>query len=211
MRFFRRSLIALGVAATLPTVLLASAGIFHFLRTERAQVETETLGRSANVVNLSDAALRGDLRALNVLSTSELFASRNWREFYARVKRALETNPHWQTIHLFDADAGEEIFDVSKRLGVPRPAPLPGTESIESLRRAGGPVVGGVTIQTEPVIYLYLPIQQEHARYVLAAAVRAQVFQDILLSQVPAGATASAGGSLRQFRGANARLQESRR
>ena len=31
MRFFRRSLIALGVAATLPTVLFAAVAIFYFL------------------------------------------------------------------------------------------------------------------------------------------------------------------------------------
>jgi hypothetical protein len=36
LRFFRRSLITLGVAATLPTVVFVAVGAFCFLRAERA-------------------------------------------------------------------------------------------------------------------------------------------------------------------------------
>ena len=43
MKFFRRSLIALGVAATLPTIVFGAVGAFYFLRAERSEIETETL------------------------------------------------------------------------------------------------------------------------------------------------------------------------
>lgn len=39
MRFFRRSLVALGVAAMLPTVVFAAVGVFYFLRAERGLAE----------------------------------------------------------------------------------------------------------------------------------------------------------------------------
>ena len=116
MRFFRRSLIALGVAATLPTLLFAAIAIFYFLRTERTQIENATLGRSFNIVTLSDAALRGDLGALNVLAVSSYFETQDWRTFYPRVQRILKANPQWVTIRLFDLEKGEEIFETFIRV-----------------------------------------------------------------------------------------------
>src|SRR3954469_15728218 len=87
MRFFRRSLIMLGMAAALPSIVFVAVGLFYFLRTERARVETETLKRSQSVVMLSDAAVQGDLRALNVLSSSVYFETLNWTEFQPRIER----------------------------------------------------------------------------------------------------------------------------
>ncbi|HEY5808834.1 MAG TPA: histidine kinase dimerization/phospho-acceptor domain-containing protein, partial [Povalibacter sp.] len=185
MRVFRRSLIALAVAATLPTVLFAAVGIFYFLRAERAQVETATLARSATIVTLTDAALRGDLRALHVLSASVYFESQNWAEFYPRVRRVLDANPHWLTIRVFDVDAGTELFDMRRPFSAPRPAVLPGRETLDSLRAETAPVIGGVTVESEPAVYVYLPVHAEgHGHYLLAAAIKTQPFQEILVSQV---------------------------
>ncbi|MFL6577965.1 MAG: hypothetical protein ACJ8MR_15185, partial [Povalibacter sp.] len=50
MRFFRRSLIMLGMAAALPSIVFVAVGFFYFFRTEKARVETETLKRSQSVV-----------------------------------------------------------------------------------------------------------------------------------------------------------------
>jgi len=193
MRFFRRSLIALGVAATLPTLLFAAIAIFYFLRTERTQVETATLGRSFNVVTLSDAALRGDLGALNVLAASSYFETENWRVFYPRVRRILKANPQWTTIRLFDLEKGEEVFDLRRPFGEPRPATLPDPGAAELLLGSSGQVIGDIRQEaSEPLVYLYVPVRrEERMRYVLAAAIRPQVFQDILTAQVPAGSVAA--------------------
>jgi len=193
MRFFRRSLIALGVAATLPTLLFAAIAIFYFLRTERTQVETATLGRSFNVVTLSDAALRGDLGALNVLAASSYFETENWRAFFPRVRRILKANPQWTTIRLFDLEKGEEIFDLRRPFGAPRPAVLPDPGTAQLLPDSSGLVIGDVRQEgSEPLVYLYVPVRrEERVRYVLAAAIRPQVFQDILTAQVPAGTVAA--------------------
>ncbi|MCY0725588.1 hypothetical protein OVW19_28025, partial [Klebsiella pneumoniae] len=69
MRFFRRSLVTLGVAATLPTLVFVAVGAFYFLRAERARVETATLGRSEILTMLVDGRLRRDLAAIGVLSS----------------------------------------------------------------------------------------------------------------------------------------------
>lgn len=186
MRFFRRSLIALGVAATLPTIVFVAVGAFYFLRTERVQVEAAALSRSATVVNLSDAALRGDLRALNVLSTSVYFDTLNWREFQPRVQRVVEANQHWRSIQLFDLDARMELFDTSQPFEAPKRSTLIGTEPIEKLRAATDAVVGGVTMDGGPVIHLYLPVTHGDRHYVLTVELEALGFQELLLSQVDA-------------------------
>jgi hypothetical protein len=106
MRFFRRSLIMLGVAATLPSILFVAVGFSYFFRTEKARVETEALNRSANILALTDAALQGDVRALNVLSTSVYFETLNWAEFQPRIERALRANSNWVNVYVFDALTG---------------------------------------------------------------------------------------------------------
>ncbi len=192
MRFFRRSLIALGVAATLPTLLFTAVAIFYFLRTERTQVETATLGRSFNIVTLSDAALRGDLGALSVLTASSFFDTQDWRTFYPRVQRILKANPQWATLRLFDLEKGEEIFDLRRPFGAPRPATLPDAQVAGLLTDSTDLVIGDVLRDPEPLIYLYVPVRREEpVRHVLAAAIRPQVFQDILATQVAAGTVAA--------------------
>ncbi len=103
MRFFRRSLITLGVAATLPTVVFIAVGAFYFLRAERARVEADTLGRSEIATMLVDGRLRRDLAALNVLTSSVDLAKGNMPEFYSRVRRVQAANPAWRTLILIDA------------------------------------------------------------------------------------------------------------
>src|SRR3954471_6760011 len=126
MRFFRRSLIMLGVAATLPSILFIAVGVFYFFRTEKARVETETLNRSANIIALSDAAIQGDVRALSVLSSSVYFENLNWAEFQPRVERVLRGNPHWEHVYVFDAQTGKELLQAPGQMGVPRRVSIPG-------------------------------------------------------------------------------------
>lgn len=192
MRFFRRSLIALGVAATLPTIVFAAVGIFYFLRAERSQVEAATLGRSFTVITLSEAALRGNLSALNVLATSLYFDTENWQVFYPRVQRVLLANPQWETIRLFNMKTREEVFDLRKPFGPPRPLEFPDEDDLALLQHSGEPLVGGVDTTSEPLIYIYLPIlREQQLKYVIAAAIRPKVFQDLLLAQVPTNTIAA--------------------
>ena len=186
MRFFRRSLIALGVAATLPTLLFIAIGISYLLRSERQQLEAAALLRSTTVLSLADALVRGNLSALRVLSTSVYFDSGNWGEFHERLRRMAAGTPDLTTVRLFDLQTGQEIFDVRDPFGAPRPLTLPGDVSIEALRATDQPIIGRVVVDREPVLYLYQPVNRNGSqRYVLAAGLRAQVLQEVLLTQVP--------------------------
>jgi signal transduction histidine kinase len=191
MRFFRRSLIALGVAATLPTILFIAVGTFIFLRAESARIETETLARAELVTTLVDARLRGDAAVLNVLTGSSSLESRNWAEYYSRVSRARLSNPHWITIVLYDAVTRSTIFDVRQPFGKANAQALD-PSIVTQLQSSGGPVVGNVRIDAEPVAFVYVPVvEAKTVRYVLAAGIRPQIFQDFIEPQGTEGAVAA--------------------
>ena len=185
MRFFRRSLIALGVAAALPTIVFAAVGAFYFLRSERAQVERATLARSEAVTTLADAQLHGYISAIKVLSTSIYLDSRDWREFYARLERVRDANPAWATIRLYDLTAGEEIFDLRKPYSLRRETGFAGGDDLGRLQQAREPLVGGITVESEPLVYIHVPaVRDQRLMYVFSVAIRPQVFQQILKSNV---------------------------
>ena len=119
MKFFRRSLVALGVAAMLPTVVFAAFTVFHLLRLERERVTNATVDQSRIVMTLADTQLQRHLAALEVLSSSIYFENKDWGEFYGRLQRLLGINPLWESIVLIDAQRREEILDLRRPLGAP--------------------------------------------------------------------------------------------
>ena len=121
MTFFRRSLVTLGVAAMLPTVVFAAVSVFYLLRAERERVTNSTIAQSEFLMTLVDTQLQRHLAALDVLSSSIYFETRNWGEFYWRVQRLLAANPLWESIVLIDAERREEVFDLREQFGASAP------------------------------------------------------------------------------------------
>lgn len=189
MRFFRRSLIALGVAATLPTIIFAAVAIFFLLRAESARVEREVLDRAQMVTTLIDSRLRGDATALNVLASSVYIESKDWAEFLPRVRRVQDSSPHWVSIVLYDVLARREIFDTRRPLGAPRPNALFDDALLRELAERREPLVGNVILDPDPVTSIYIPVVRDGTLlYVFAAGLRAATFQDILIANTQEGA-----------------------
>ncbi len=192
MRFFRRSLIALGVAATLPTVVFVAVGAFFFLRAERARVEADTLGRSEIATMLVDGRLRRDLAALGVLTSSVDLAKGNMREFYFRVQRVKAANPAWRTIVLIDARSGQELFDLRRPFGEPGALEEWHAQALRDIRQTEMPMAGSITPPPEKLAWVYAPVSGEgELRYVLGAGIEPQAFQELLTAVVGAGTTAA--------------------
>ena len=189
MRFFRRSLIALVVAATLPTIIFAALAIFFLLRAEGARVEKETLARAQMVTTLVDSRLRGDAAALNVLASSVYIESKNWREFLPRAARVQQSNPNWVSIVLYDAKAREEIFDTRRPFAAPRPNTLFDEALLNELASRREPIVGSVRIESQPLVPVFVPVIREDTLvYVFELSIRAGTFQDILVANTQDGA-----------------------
>ena len=192
MRFFRRSLISLGIAATLPTIAFAAVGFFYFFRAESTRVEDETLARSASIVALTDAALQAETRVLGVLATSVYFDSFAWTDFQARIQRLLAANPLWLSVYVYDPREEALLIDGRFPYSGPKRSALPGTETTLSLASATAPVIGGVTRDPEPVIHIYVPVLRDaHPRFWLIAAIRTASFQQILSSRIETGTIAA--------------------
>jgi signal transduction histidine kinase/CheY-like chemotaxis protein len=191
MRFFRRSLVTLGVAATLPTLVFVAVGAFYFLRAERARVETATLGRSEILTMLVDGRLRRDLAAIGVLSSSVHLAQGEMPEFYDRLQRVMATNPAWRTLVLLDVRAEREIFDLRRPLGEPAPLTATHAEGLREVRRQRAAFAGSISAAPEALVWVYTPVvHDQQLRYVIAAGVSPQVFQDLLVAVAPNSVTA---------------------
>jgi len=192
MRFFRRSLITLGVAATLPTVVFIAVGAFYFLRAERARVEADTLGRSELATLLVDGRLRRDLAALNVLTSSVDLARGNMQEFYSRVLRAEQANPAWRTIILIDALDDQEIFDLRRPFGDSKALDATHAQALHDIRRSQVPIAGSMTRAPEALAWVYAPVNSEgQLRYVLGAGIQPRAFQELLAAVAEPGTTAA--------------------
>ncbi len=187
MKFFKRSLVALGLAATLPTVVFASLGVFYLLRIERERVESATLARAAHTMALIESRTQRDLAVLDTLSGTNSIQAGNWPAFQARAEGILASNPDWKAIVIFDASQMQQVFP-----GPPAPAAPVHLEPITQVVGTATEAVGQLERGDPDIVWIYSPVREgDGARYVLAAAVRTDVFKAILTAMAPSHSRAA--------------------
>jgi len=191
MRFFRRSLVALGVAAMLPTVVFAAVSVFYLLRLERERITSATVEQSQFVMALVDTQVQRHLAALDVLSSSIYFETKDWGEFYWRVQRLLTANPPWESIVLIDTERHEEVFDLRRPFGERAPVASVHERGLRHVLAAGTSLVGDIESHEHPVVWLYVPARVDgKITHVIAACLKSNVFQNTLSAYTAPGATA---------------------
>ncbi|HEX4973719.1 MAG TPA: response regulator [Steroidobacteraceae bacterium] len=192
MTVLRRSLVALGIAAMLPTVVFAVFTVFHMLRLERERVTDAALTQSQVVMTLVDTQLQRHFAALDVLSSSIYFETGDWAEFYRRVQRLLAVNRLWESIALIDAQRRLEIFDLSRPFDESSPVPAVHEDSLQRLITTGTRVVGNIESREHPVVWLYVPVRSGgKLTHAIAASLKLRVFQDLLTAYTTPGSTAA--------------------
>jgi signal transduction histidine kinase len=190
MRFFRRSLVALGVAAMLPTVVFAAVSVFYLLRAERERVTNATVEQSRIVMTLVDTQLQRHLAALDVLSSSIYFETKNWAEFYWRVQRLLAVNRLWESIVLIDAERRDEVFDLRRPFGEPAPIAAVHERNLGRVLATGSALVGDIESHEHPVVWLYVPARVDgKITHVIAISLKTRIFQDTLTAYAAPGTT----------------------
>jgi signal transduction histidine kinase/ActR/RegA family two-component response regulator len=182
---FRRSLIALGVALTLPTVVFVAVAIFYFLRNERAHAETETLAQARSLMSAVDTRLQSDAAVLETLSTSVYFDRQDWEGLYRRTQRILEDRRSWVSMALYDTQARREIFDLGRPFGEARSYPPARVGDIDQSSGIDKLIVGAVMRGQPSVIWIYRRVNG-YPRYVLGTAINTDAFQTIVRAQVDA-------------------------
>ena len=192
MRFFRRSLVALGVAAMLPTVVFAAVSVFYLLRAERERVTTATVEQSRIVMTLVDTQLQRHLAALGVLSSSIYFENKKWNEFYGRMQRLLAANPLWESLVVIDAQLRRGIFDLHRPFGEQVPLTEMHERDLTRVISTGVPLIGDIESHEHPVVWIYVPVRDGAAiSYVIAVSLKSHIFQDILTAYAGADGTAA--------------------
>jgi signal transduction histidine kinase/CheY-like chemotaxis protein len=192
MTFFRRSLVTLGVAAMLPTVVFAAVSVFYLLRAERERVTNSTIEQSQVVMTLVDTQLQRHLAALDVLSSSIYFENKQWAEFYGRMQRLRAANPLWESIVIIDATARQEVFDLRRPFGEQTPIDGVREGALQRVIGAGRALVGDIESHERPVVWLYAPVRVAgQVTYVIAVSLKSRVFQELLTAYAAPDSTAA--------------------
>jgi signal transduction histidine kinase/CheY-like chemotaxis protein len=192
MTVLRRSLVALGIAAMLPTVVFAAFTVSHMLRLERERVSDAARAQSQVIMTLADTQLQRHFASLDVLASSLYFESEDWAQFYWRVQRLLAASRLWESIVLIDVQRHEQIFDLSRPFGAPIPVPARHQDALQRLVTRGTHVVGDVEGREHPVVWLYVAVRNaDQVTHSIAASLKLRVFQDLLNAHTVPGSSAA--------------------
>ncbi len=182
MQFFKRSLIALGIAATLPTLVFASIQGFVSLRAGQEAVRAHARAQVREVNEFSQAELNADLRVLQTIVSSPPLVAGAWREYRPRGIRALDANPTWDALVVSDPRTGKVVLGLKRSPSGIVDAPEPLDEPALATQDFA---VDGIHIDGDGKAHVYLNAavidDQGVRKYVLTVLKSPAVFQDILM------------------------------
>ncbi len=187
MKAYRRSLVALGLAALLPVVVFVAVQVLYTLKRDREQVESQTLARASEVMALVDAKIAADVSAMRVLATSPWLDGPDWPHFYIRCQRVLKSNLHWKTVIVSNAVTGEPIMDLRRPLeqGAQGAHVIDANSSFHN----DDAVIDGIEREEEgaaPLVYLHQPVIHDgQLLYVITVPIDPTAFQQILREHAP--------------------------
>jgi len=191
MKFFRRPLVTLGLAAMLPTVVFAAVSVFYLLRAERERVTNSTVEQSRVVMTLVDTQLQRHLAALEVISSSVYFENKQWAEFYGRMQRVRAANPLWESVVIIDVPARQVVFDLRRPFGEQPPIDGVHERDLQRVIGASRAIAGEIESHERPVVWLYVPVREAgQITYVIAVSLKSRVFQEILTAYATPDTTA---------------------
>lgn len=113
MQQFRRTLAALAVAATLPTIVLSAVQVTLALNDERRTTEREMIDRARRISLMVDAEVQSDVTGLRALATAQSLAEGRFSDFSERARSALSLEPSWRVIHVVDARSGRTLSSIA--------------------------------------------------------------------------------------------------
>jgi signal transduction histidine kinase/CheY-like chemotaxis protein len=189
---FYRTLLAIGLALALPTLLVVALNISFGLQQQQTDIESAAMARAQQVSALNDARVQSDLSAMEVLASSRSFESRDWEAFRTLTEQVLALNPGWKTVTVTDLTAQQEVFDLTEPIGAAEVRATQPFVNDSTLNFGNG--AGGVTNAGRlcPCVYLNeLVTTDDGARLLMTVILDPVVFQQILAPRTPEGASAA--------------------
>jgi signal transduction histidine kinase len=189
MRFFRRSLIALGVAAMLPTIVFAAVSVFYLLRLDRERIQSAAIRNAASISAIADARLQRDLAVLSVLGNSTSLDEPNWLSFYRRAARIVAGNG-WAELLVIDGATRRVLYRLPGEFErVDAPLEPRHRDAVAVVLNSNEISVGEVERADEPTIWVYAPTPHSKQHLVLAVALHTAPFQRTLMTHTAEGTT----------------------
>jgi signal transduction histidine kinase/CheY-like chemotaxis protein len=182
-----RSMLALGAAILLPSLiyLLLQVGVGY--RTERRTVEAATLARAERISADVDTRLQSVSALIRALATIRSIDEHNWREAYARARDFAALDSGWRSVALDDLAEGTEVFDLRRPFGAARPIDPAATRRLVGLSRDRVYFSGMERSSTgvPEVIASYVVRRNGADAYLLRIALDPDMVQRILLNRAP--------------------------
>jgi signal transduction histidine kinase/CheY-like chemotaxis protein len=183
-----RPILALAAAALLPVLAFVAIQTFVIFSDERRGVERNAAEHAQKIMERVDADLSSNIRAMRAFGQMlpDPATYRPQPNTGARSRLMNEIFPDWEGSIVW------KIGETTARTNTLRKNPdvADGEETWSDLVKAGGePVIDGIRLVGEKyATLLHLPLTgRQSDGFVLTLAVRPQVFQEILLSELPEG------------------------
>ena len=103
-----------------PITIFAAWLVLHFAKGERESIESGIRETNRALITALDREFESSIAALDVLATSILLDTENFRQFYALCERARATQPEWKSIILYDP-SGKPLLNLLVPFGKPLP------------------------------------------------------------------------------------------
>lgn len=178
MKRYRRSLIALGVAAVLPTFIFSTLFAVSTIRSQRDAARADIRARVDRINDLVDAEIKADSRVILTIASSPNLVDGDWVDFRVRAGQFLEANTSWKGLVVTRVrDGGTEFSLWRDGSG--------GVAAVPPPRLVTGISAGGVAIGAGgPEVALHAPVPPALApgasRFVLTVLKDPAVFQEAL-------------------------------
>ncbi len=180
----RRRLFLLVVAAILPIAAMTALALAALWEQQRGQAERLGLEITRALSSAADAELRRGIAVLEGLAVSQALADEDFARYHRVLERALAGRSDWIAINLADT-SGQQLVNSSRPYGE-RLSPVFDMASHERVVTSGQVTIGWLARESAGrwAVPLRVPIVREGAvRYVLSAAMKPDVFVEVLERQ----------------------------
>jgi PAS domain S-box-containing protein len=178
----RTYLSLLGLATTVPLLLLLGALLIQSLTVQREHLENRVIQVLETLVNDLDRDLDRDISILHTLATSQALASADWQTFYDQARAALQGRAY---LVLVDSN-GRQLVNTYVPYGQ-QPAVTGDPESVRRMLQTKAPIVSNYFVSLvvkKPVFNVSIPILEDgQVRYMMSLGLLPDDLIALLTSQ----------------------------
>ncbi|MEO6028593.1 MAG: ATP-binding protein [Candidatus Binatia bacterium] len=136
----RRRLFLLTAAALLPLAAIAGFGLYALVDHQRDEARRAGIELTRALATAVEAEIGRSISVMEAIATSPTLDSGDLPEFFRRVTRVAETQPHWRAIVLVDPN-GTPLLHTGFSVGAAIP-PLAERANVTTVRETMRPVIG---------------------------------------------------------------------